>query len=421
VEAPNPKRLKRAGMDPDVSPCAVCGNEVSSDYKCVGACGRNLHHFCGKRLHPSEEDPRHGDPFLCQECVPPGPDDDSDSDSDREGTAAGGTAAGVKLKPPRLNGKKRKNVAVQEQFDVVPGEGSNEGKLKCTCKHCKEIVQNSKILNTSKLTDHLVLSCKSCPQQIKEKAAESTQRAKKEKQSNRLMPLSGKSLGQETLQDTRDAKAAAPSEAVPTPSKAGSTGPVFPSPPKSGNKHQTSMTQFGQAMTKESAELMQRFDLEKTLVRFEPLSVFDDPFHRASVLNKCPGLAPFLFTGRTALNVFTPIIDREVEEKINRITESCLGDINYSFDGVTVNGRSNLLLTRGVGTLTVFVGLVQLEDEVHVSATEATTMCHLIETDMVKLQGRSVASVRLKEVASVNVDNAAVSTAKQVCDMFELY
>jgi hypothetical protein len=48
VEAPNPKRLKRAGMDPDVSPCAVCGNEVSSNYKCVGACGRNLHHFGGK-------------------------------------------------------------------------------------------------------------------------------------------------------------------------------------------------------------------------------------------------------------------------------------------------------------------------------------------------------------------------------------
>ena len=47
----------------NLSPCAVCGEEVSSDYKCPG-CSRSVHHFCGTRLGDKREDPRHGDPIL---------------------------------------------------------------------------------------------------------------------------------------------------------------------------------------------------------------------------------------------------------------------------------------------------------------------------------------------------------------------
>ena len=71
----------------NLSPCAVCGEEVSSDYKCPG-CSRSIHHFCGTRLGDKREDPRHGDPILCNRCEDPtnsASDSDSDSGDEKEG------------------------------------------------------------------------------------------------------------------------------------------------------------------------------------------------------------------------------------------------------------------------------------------------------------------------------------------------
>ena len=329
--------------------------------------------------------------------------------------AATGT---LKLKQAPATAKKRKNTTVHEQFMMCPGVGQTEGKIVCTCNHCHEIVQVAKVVNVSKLTVHLSVMCKSIPENIKELVNESTQRAKKLKKLRRIIPASGKSIGEETLQDTRAAVVAA--TAAPTHIKSSSAlqAPTSTSSPTSTFrvKHQTGLTQFGQLMTKELAEKMLRFDIESILVRFEPLSRLEDPFVIAGILNKSPGLSPFLVTSAYALDVITPEIDRSVLDEINQICASTIGDANYSVDGVTVNARSHLLVTRSISCLTQFVDMIQLGDEVHVSSSESTAVCRMIEIDMQKLQ-RKVASVRLAatlDVSTVAVDNAAASMAKNV-------
>jgi len=331
-------------------------------------------------------------------------------------------AGAVRLKQAPLKPKKKKNVVVQEQFDISPGAGSNEGKHVCTCKNCLEIVQVAKVVNTTKLSDHLTTSCKSIPANVKEKAAESTQRAKKLMKLDRLMPVSGKSLGEETLSDARNALSSAAQLNAPTPTK-----PAFPpsnTPSSASPKHsttaakqQTSISQYGQLMTKENADRIQRFDLETILVRFEPISRFDDPHHIAAVLHKCPALRPFVWTSQYALDVIVPLVDRELLEEINAICASTLGDANYSVDGVTALGRSYLMVTRSIGSLTNFVDLVQLRDQVHVSSAEAVAVCGIIRDDMRKLNERQVSSVRITgafDVSSIAVDNAGTNMAHKV-------
>ena len=423
----------------DISPCAVCGQDVSSDYKCPGPRGRSFHHFCGTRLGDTREDPQHGEPILCNTCETPNEEDQEDDDgdvgedeedaddtgSDGESMKAAEVAeasitqpkgqATLQLMQASVRGIKRKNTTVRDNFDICEGTGPNEGKSVCICKLCKEVVQVAKVVNASKLTLHLTVTCKCCPAHIKESASESTQRAKKRSKGRKLKPASGKSLGEETLKDSRDSIKAAAVAVAPTPTKAAHVE-SRQSTPRAG-KHQASIAQFGQLMTKETAERLQRFDVEASLVRFEPLSRFDDPFVKASIIAKCPGITPFLLTSQYALDVMTPEIDREVACEVERICASTLGDANYSVEGVTVNSRSNLLVTRSVGSLTNFVDMVQLGDQVHVSASEAAAICSIIEVDMRKLERRRVSSVRIVEpfeMASLAVDNAAASMAKQV-------
>ena len=320
----------------------------------------------------------------------------------------------MRLTKAPLKAKKRKNNVVHDEFIVSPGAGPNEGNFVCTCKHCHEIAQIAKVVNVSKLIYHLTVICKSTPENIKESVTKSTQRAKKQQKTSKLIPSSGKSLGAETIGDVRKAVEAS----APSPYKSSSSQSLSQSPLMSKKfKHQTGMAQFGQLMTKEMAEKMLRFDVESMLVRFEPPSRLNDPFVRAAILNKSPGLGPFLISPEYAVNVIAPAIDRELIDEINTIVASSLGDANYSVDGVTVNSRSNLLITRSVASLTNFVDMVQLGDEVHVTNAEASAVCAIIEADMSKLVNRRVSSVRLSEkfeVASVAVDNAASAMAKQV-------
>ena len=59
---------------------------------------------------------------------------------------------------------------------------------------------------------------------------------------------------------------------------------------------QAKMTPYGRVITKPIALRMQRADVESRVARFENLQCFDCPWHRAAVLSKEPGLAPFLIT-----------------------------------------------------------------------------------------------------------------------------
>ena len=80
---------------------------------------------------------------------------------------------------------KRPNLDVRAEFDL---ETNGAGKTQAKCKHCKEIVQTAKTVNTARLRTHLVSVCQKAPGDIKERAYESGQGAKKAKKALALMP-----------------------------------------------------------------------------------------------------------------------------------------------------------------------------------------------------------------------------------------
>ena len=86
----------------------------------------------------------------------------------------------------RIMPLKRPNLDVRAEFDL---ETNGAGKTQAKCKHCKEIVQTAKTVNTSRLRTHLVSVCQKAPGDIKERAYESGQDAKKAKKTLALMPL----------------------------------------------------------------------------------------------------------------------------------------------------------------------------------------------------------------------------------------
>ena len=100
----------------------------------------------------------------------------------------------------RIMPMKRPNLDVRAEFDL---ETNGAGKTEAKCKHCKEIVQTAKTVNTARLRTHLVSVCQKAPGDIKERAYKSGQGAKKAKKTLALMPSNGKTLSEETLSDVR--------------------------------------------------------------------------------------------------------------------------------------------------------------------------------------------------------------------------
>ena len=90
----------------------------------------------------------------------------------------------------RIMPLKRPNLDVRAEFDL---ETNGAGKTQAKCKHCKEIVQTAKTVNTARLRTHLVSVCQKAPGDIKERAYESGQGVKKAKKT--LAQLSCRPMG----------------------------------------------------------------------------------------------------------------------------------------------------------------------------------------------------------------------------------
>ena len=60
----------------------------------------------------------------------------------------------------RIMPLKRPNLDVRAEFDL---ETNGAGKTEAKCKHCKEIVQTAKTVNTARLRTHLVSVCQKAP------------------------------------------------------------------------------------------------------------------------------------------------------------------------------------------------------------------------------------------------------------------
>ena len=222
-----------------LAPCADCGELVGNVHHCPG-CDSNMHAFCGIGVG----DEGYGQKRICENCAAPAatqiaaqvaevaaPDaaaaaaavaaaaaTATPAAAAAVATAAaaaeknrGGklpTVAMMQLKPGlECPPTKPQNGDVRNEFTFTDGAGANIGKTICTCNHCQEVIQTSATINATRLKTHLSL-CQVCPFEVKSRAYNSGQAVKKAARNGYLQSPSGKSLGEQPLQEVRAAMTA---------------------------------------------------------------------------------------------------------------------------------------------------------------------------------------------------------------------
>jgi hypothetical protein len=106
-----------------------------------------------------------------------------------------------------------------------------------------------------------------------------------------------------------------------------------------------------------------------------------------------------------------PEIDKDVLKEIERLTASCLGEVNYSVAGVTGLDSSHILITKKIGTVHQFVALSPLGSFDHVSDAEAADCIAVIAEEARHANENGVCH---RGVASINIDDAASAMAEKV-------
>jgi len=97
---------------------------------------------------------------------------------------------------------KRKNEVVRDCFTPEAGAGQFAGLTVWRCNHCRQAAAKVKNINVTRLSDHWLI-CQMVPGDVRERVFQSTQAGKKLAKMNDLIPVSGRSLGQQTLQEVR--------------------------------------------------------------------------------------------------------------------------------------------------------------------------------------------------------------------------
>ena len=100
-----------------------------------------------------------------------------------------------------------------------------------------------------------------------------------------------------------------------------------------------------------------------------------------------------------------PEIDLCCTKQLETLCSRIPGDFIISCDGVQVGGCSDLLFTKSKGPVTQYLGLVQLEDKVHITDAEAKAGCKIVSEVLSKETGKC---------ASIAVDNAGVKMAESL-------
>ena len=99
------------------------------------------------------------------------------------------------------------------------------------------------------------------------------------------------------------------------------------------------------------------------------------------------------------------MIDLSCIKQLEKYSSQIPGDMSIGCDGVQVGGSSNLLFTKCKGPVTQFLGLVQLEDKVHVTDAEAEAGCKIVSEAL---------SFGVGSCVSIAVDNAAEGMAQKL-------
>lgn len=233
------------------------------------------------------------------------------------------------------------------------------------CKHCGKVFKWQRV-NVTKLNQHLQVQCKKIRPELKEECGEMTQKAAKKRRMLSLTAAGGDTLGSKTAGDVHRQQASVAAVAVGSAAAGKKKDGIDATTFQSKLQHH-----FGQPMNQERADAYIRADIEAICVRFELLERLQDPFVIASMIQKVPGIGPYLPSDSSMVyHNYVVAIDKQTTQDIQAMLKRVQGNLTVSVDGVTVLGTSWLLYTAAKGTVALFIKATQLGDLVHVSEGE---------------------------------------------------
>lgn len=301
--------------------------------------------------------------------------------------------------PPRLRGKKRGLAVVKAQFSTSPSL-VEVGKIIYKCIHCGNIVMKARTCNATRLSKH-VAECNTCPEDIKNTCAQESQVEKKRMKVLDLGCAGGSSLGSQSLdsivqagRDTDDSL-----QGVTRSIGTASRSIII------RRKTQMRMKDFYQQLSEEESRNIIGRKVETVLARFEPVSRFDDPFCVHEIMADFPGMHPSVYPVDSDTIYMRHVlpIDKDTRKQLSTRFAKMPGHMSIGQDGVTINGNSNILYTCSKGEVTMFQGLQQLGEAVHVTDAEVEDATRQIEQIMDEFGN--------EEVCTLAVDNAAQKVA----------
>ena len=147
--------------------------------------------------------------------------------------------------------------------------------------------------------------------------------------------------------------------------------------------------------------------VETIISRFETPQRIEDTFFMAELTITAPGLVKLLPTAETVLSKYLPEIELSCSKQLESYSWRIPGDLTVSCDGVQVGNNNLILFTKSKGPVTQFLGLQQLEDQVHVTKSEAEAGCKIVAEALHLESGKA-------NCASIAIDNAAVTMADEL-------
>jgi len=172
------------------------------------------------------------------------------------------------------------------------------------------------------------------------------------------------------------------------------------------------MTDFGKTVNNETAYDTIRMSVETVLARFEPISHIQDPFFRRElhqrwsdpILKHIPGHT------NTVFECYVMPINEDTTRQIAMILRKTAGGGTLAVDSVTISGTSYLMYTYSKGSSSIFLKMMMLRDQVHVTDAEVNDALQRMEDCVLQFNG---------VITALAVDNGARATMAKVIKRYK--
>jgi hypothetical protein len=234
--------------------------------------------------------------------------------------------------PSTIVSRKRTNEKLTNEYTCIDGSFKKGGTFECA--HCLTYRVKWKTWNASRAMAHL-LKCSRVPLTVAQSISGTSQEAQK-KQRQRIMSQ-GATSGATSLEAAQNRLR---DHHPPPQIKRSSSVMVEHVRP---NIERSSLT-------RETAERIIMAQVEASLKRFEPPARICDPFVQTALASACgKGILPHIPSAPLVMSRYVRQIDESTEKYLNDTLNRMPGNITVAFDGVTVNGHSNILYTCSKG------------------------------------------------------------------------